>query len=161
MERFRADGHLSDDALQTLLSGGELDELDRLEIAEHLAFCDACLQRYTDLLADRPLLAPEHSCRERLWVRVRTRTIRLVTSRYATAAAAVALALTMLWGSGPTAKFLSRPLLPQDRPTVSEDLHAWSARWSDSLDQAMSGFNDFFDGFASRRPQSTQGGTFS
>ena len=106
MEPFRTDGHLTDETLAALARGRELDELTRLEAAEHLAFCDACLQRYTDLLATAPLLVPAHSCRESLWVRVRRRTLRLVTSRYATAAAAVALALTVLWGSAPADAFL-------------------------------------------------------
>ncbi len=156
MDRFRADGHLTDEILKSLAQGRELDELGRLEAAEHLAFCDLCLQRYTDLLDGAPLLAPEHSCQERLWVRVRTRTLRLVTSRYATAAAAVALALTVVWGSG-RIDFVRRPSLPEDRPSVSEGLRAWSAKWNDSLDSAMSGLNDFFDGLG--RVQAPQGGT--
>ena len=52
MDVFRNDGHLSDGVLESLIHNGEaLDELTRLEAAEHLAFCDQCLQRYTDLLA--------------------------------------------------------------------------------------------------------------
>ena len=156
MEPFRTDGHLTDETLAALARGRELDELTRLEAAEHLAFCDACLQRYTDLLATAPLLVPAHSCRESLWVRVRRRTLRLVTSRYATAAAAVALALTVVWGSG-RLDFVRLPIPPEDRPSVSEGLQRWSARWSDSLDSAMSGFNDVFDGLGQRTPP-PQGG---
>ena len=156
MEPFRTDGHLTDETLAALARGRELDELTRLEVAEHLAFCDACLQRYTDLLATAPLLVPAHSCRESLWVRVRRRTLRLVTSRYATAAAAVALALTVVWGSG-RIDLVRRPILPEDRPSVSEGLQRWSARWSDSLDSAMSGFNDFFSGLGRWTPP-PQGG---
>lgn len=158
MTRFRDDGHLTDAALAALARGEELDELGRLEAAEHLAFCDLCLQRYTDLLDGTALLTPERSCRESIWARVRARTLRLVTSRYATAAAAVALALTMLWGSG-RVELVRRPALPEDRPSVSQGLREWSARWNDSLDGAMSGLNDFFDGFG--RAQTTQGGTNS
>ena len=58
MERFRADGHLTDEALLALIRQEDQSELERLEIAEHLAFCDACLQRYTDLLAE-DALTPE------------------------------------------------------------------------------------------------------
>ena len=156
MEPFRTDGHLTDETLAALARGRELDELTRLEAAEHLAFCDACLQRYTDLLAPAPLLVPAHSCRESLWVRVRRRTLRLVTSRYATAAAAVALARTVGWGSG-RLDFVRLPIPPEDRPSVSEGLQRWSARWSDSLDSAMSGFNDFFSGLGRWTPP-PQGG---
>lgn len=158
MTRFRDDGHLTDEALAALARGDELDELLRLEAAEHLAFCDLCLQRYTELLEGVELLTPERSCQKSLWVRVRARTLRLVTSRYATAAAAVALALTMLWGSG-RVNLVRRLVLPEDRPSLSQGLREWSAKWNDSLDGAMSGLNDFFDGFG--RTQAPRGGTNS
>lgn len=144
MERFRADGHLTDEALAALVRNDSPDELGRLEIAEHLSFCDACLQRYTDLLAGTDLLAPERSCDRTLWARIRMRTLRLVTSRYATAAAAVALALTVLW-SGREIRF-SRPALPETRPRLAEHLQGWPERWNDALSETLSGVTDFFDG---------------
>ena len=143
MERFHTDGHLTDEALAALIRDGRPDELSRLEIAEHLSFCDVCLQRYTDLLSGTTLLEPERSCSETLWVRVRMRTLRLVTSRYATAAAAVALALTMLWG-GREIQF-THPALPELRPAAAE-LRAWPERWNDALSETLSGVTDFFDG---------------
>ena len=45
MELFLENGHLSDEGLAALQSGG-LDDLARLEAAEHLAFCDECLARH-------------------------------------------------------------------------------------------------------------------
>ena len=152
MEIFRHDGHLTDGALAALVAGEPLDETARLEIAEHLAYCDLCLQRYTDALAGAPLLTPERSCRESLWRRIRARTIRIFTSRYATAAAAVALALTVLWGSAGMTLPEGFPL-PEDRPTVSDGLR----KWNESLDNAMSGVNDFFDGLSRMAPP-VQGG---
>ncbi len=152
MDIFRHDGHLTDEALAALAAGEPLDEAARLEMAEHLAFCDLCLQRYTDALAGTELLVPERSCRESLWRRVRTRAARLFLNRYAAAAAAVTLALTMLWGSvGVTLP--EREPLPEDRPTVSDGLR----KWNESLDSAMSGLNDFFDGLGQRTPPA-QGG---
>ena len=98
---FRDDGHLSAGALEALARNEDrFSELERLEIAEHLAFCDECLQRYTLALEGGTLLVPEHSCQKTLWVRIRSRALRLAVSRYATAAAAVTLALTVLWGGG-------------------------------------------------------------
>ena len=143
MERFRADGHLTNEALAALVQDDSLDELGRLEIAEHLSFCDLCLQRYTDLLCGAELLTPERSCQKTLWARVRTRTLRLVTSRYATAAAAVTLALTMLWG-GREIQF-PHPALPELRPAAAE-LRAWPERWNDALSETLSDVTDFFDG---------------
>lgn len=148
---FRDDGHLSDGALAALARNEDrFDELERLEIAEHLAFCGECLQRYTELLEDEmALLVPERSCQRTLWVRIRTRAIRMVTSRYATAAAAVTLALTLLWG-GERAE-LVRPSLPEDRPSVSRQLDSLAEEIGDSLRETVFGVSDFFDGFHSAR----------
>ena len=151
MELFDPSGHLTDRALLALVRNEELDELARLELAEHLAYCDRCLQRYTALLADVPLLVPAHSCRESLWRRIRARTTQIFTSRYAAAAAGVVLALTLVWGSGYGS--IRLPELPKDRPTVSDGLR----KWNESLDNAMSGVNEFFDGLSRMAPP-VQGG---
>ena len=151
MELFRHDGHLTDGALTALVAGESLDETARLEITEHLAYCDLCLQRYTDALAGAPLLTPERSCRESLWRRIRARTVQIFTSRYAAAVAGVVLALTLVWGSGYGS--IRLPELPEDRPTVSDGLR----KWNESLDNAMSGVNEFFDGLGRMAPP-VQGG---
>ena len=49
MKWFRDDGCLTDEGLRAL-TAGQLDELGRLETAEHLSYCDACMDRYTALL---------------------------------------------------------------------------------------------------------------
>ena len=153
MELFDPAGHLTDGALLALAHEEVPDELARLEMAEHLAYCDQCLHRYTALLAEAPLLTPAHSCRESLWRRVRARTLRLLTSRYATAAAAVALALTVLWGSA-AVPLPKRPSLPE----VPQRLQSWPQPWSDSLDGALSRFNDMFDDLGGTVLRSAQGG---
>ena len=76
MELFREDGHLTDQALEALVSGRELNELGRLEVSEHLAFCDLCLNRYTQQLMDEGLMTPAHSCRDTIWWRIRQRAAR-------------------------------------------------------------------------------------
>ena len=45
MELFREDGCLTDEGLDALIHI-QLDELGRLEAAEHLSYCDRCLDRY-------------------------------------------------------------------------------------------------------------------
>ena len=144
MERFRADGHLTEEALEALLQGALPGELERLEAAEHLAFCDLCLQRYMARLEAAPLLAPERSCQRALQVRLRGRSVRRFVSRYATAAAAVALALTLLWGGKPLE--FPRPGWPAAEAPVSQRMR-WPERLGDSLDQAVAGLSDFFDQF--------------
>lgn len=152
---FREDGHLSGEALEALARNEDrFSELERLEIAEHLAFCDDCLQRYTQALEDGSLLVPERSCQKALWARIRVRALRLVTSRYATAAAAVALSLTVLWGGERVE--LTRPVLPEDRPSVSRQLTELTGEIGDSLRGTVSGLSNFFDGF--RPSQFIEGG---
>lgn len=161
MERFRADGHLSDQALEAMVREEPMDELARLELAEHLAFCDDCLQRYTDLLAGGALLAPARSCRESLWRRIRLRTLRLFTSRYATAAAALVLALTMLWsGIGLSAR---RPqeqdFFQQAGATVARHVRSFPERWNDAMGGLFDGVTGLFDSIGGEAPRTTQGGT--
>ena len=59
MELFQEDGHLTQYALDALVQDLPLDELSRLEIAEHLSFCDACVDRYSQALENCLLLTPE------------------------------------------------------------------------------------------------------
>ena len=60
MELFDKNGCLTDEGLQALQAGG-LDELGRLETAEHLSYCDKCMDRYTALLTADALETPPHS----------------------------------------------------------------------------------------------------
>lgn len=136
MELFANSGHLTEETLQALVREQDLTELERLEIAEHLAYCDRCLQRYTVLLADTPLRSPKVSCQTTLWRRIRQRTIRVFTSRYTAAAAAVVLALTMLWSDIP--RMVQTQLsLPEEAPSITE-------QWSASLDEVYSRFHTVF-----------------
>ena len=159
MTCFRPDGHLTDAALTALVRGDCLEELDRLELAEHLAYCDQCLQRYTELLSEGPMLTPARSCRESLRRRIRQRAVQLGVSRYATAAAAVTLALTLLWGSAGLSGRIA-----QTEPTLIERagtaLTEWTDTWPQRWENALSGLSNLFDDFGvSPRNDLTQGGT--
>ena len=73
MELFDKNGCLTDEGLQALQAGG-LDELGRLETAEHLSYCDKCMERYTALLTADALETPPHSAHKAvmaaIWVRL-------------------------------------------------------------------------------------------
>lgn len=69
MELFHENGHLTSEGLKALTEG-RLDELARLEAAEHLSFCDECLVRYTALLEDAPLAAPKAPLAPGVWQRI-------------------------------------------------------------------------------------------
>lgn len=97
-ELFREDGHLTDEGLRALVDGG-LDELGRLEAAEHLSFCDACLVRYTALLEEGALQTPATDQTLPVMRRLRRRALQALASRY-TAAAAAVLITGALWYTG-------------------------------------------------------------
>lgn len=98
MTLFHKNGHLTDAALTALLQES-LDETSRLEVAEHLSFCDTCLVRYTEMLDDSVLIEPEKPLVDGILSKIRQKVIRVFFNRYATAAAAIALAM-IFWGYG-------------------------------------------------------------
>ena len=98
MTLFLDNGHLTDEGLRALVEGS-LDEMERLEAAEHLSFCDECLVRYTELLTEPVCQDPPQDLTLPVMRSLRQRTFRTAAGRYATAAAAVLLSLC-LWGSG-------------------------------------------------------------
>lgn len=154
MTPFYADGHLCDEALDALIRESPLEELTRLEIAEHLAYCDRCLARYTGRLAAVPLSAPETGCQSAL-----RRRIRRVPGRWAAAAAAVALALTMLWsGVRFPAALEGRSPWQETAASLSGTMEDLSRDWNGSWEQIFSGFTDLWDGTG---PHTTQGGIHS
>ena len=97
-ELFLQTGHLSDEGLQALIDG-TLDEMQRLEAAEHLSFCDECLTRYTALLTGDVLEEPEQDVTLPVMRRLRRRAVKNVWNRYA-AAAAAGVITAGLWYSG-------------------------------------------------------------
>lgn len=139
---FRDDGHLNDAALLALVQEQPLDELSRLEIAEHLTYCDSCLQRYTDLLADTALDTPRNSCRETLWPQIRLRAARLFSQRYAAAVAAVALALTLLWGSAHPAFTEVKETFEKPEVPYSEVLQS---RWDGAMEHTATWLSGLID----------------
>ena len=91
--------------------------------------------------------------------RIRQRAVQLGVSRYATAAAAVTLALTLLWGSGNLSGRVhsTAPSLLERAGTA---LTEWTDAWPQAWEEALSGFSGLFDNFGvSPRNDLTQGGT--
>lgn len=107
------DGHLTDEGLQAVIQE-PLNEMQRLEVAEHLSFCDECLVRYTTLLGDDVLMDPPAPLREPVLKRIKRRAGRILFNKYTTVAAAACLA-AVLWYSGALTG-----LLPSGRPGAAE-----------------------------------------
>ena len=81
------------------LTAGQLDELGRLEAAEHLAYCDKCTDRYTALLTADALADPPRDVRRTVMSTIWVRLMQSTYGRAAVAGVAAVLALTM-WRTG-------------------------------------------------------------
>ena len=98
MELFREDGCMTDAGFQAMMDG-QLDELGRLEAAEHLSYCDQCMDRYTALLTADALEKPPRSMQGAVMGTIWARLMQNTYGRAAVAGVAAVLALT-LWRSG-------------------------------------------------------------
>lgn len=167
MNAFDSRGHLTDDALQALSLDRLLPELERLEIAEHLAFCDECLTRSLSFLPEEALALPARSCRDTLWRRVRRRNLRELSGRFATAAAAIAIAAG-LWGFNVFGGLVSGSAALSDSALLAVRRADFS-RQAEQLDRAfgknLERLNQLFEfrgGAANQTdPSQSQGGLFS
>ena len=120
MELFHENGCLTDEALRAVVDG-TLDEMARLEVCEHLSFCDACLLRYTALLDDDALLTPEQPVAPGVIQRIREKTLRVLVNRYTRAAAVAVLALA-LWSTGVFSSLV--PKLPDPQQSAPAPIEA-------------------------------------
>lgn len=131
MELFREDGCLTDEGLLAVTKDG-LDELGRLETAEHLSYCDRCMDRYTALLTADALETPPKPLRGAVMSNIWVRLMQNTYGRVAVASVAAVLALTM-WKTGALGQITRlgselNTVLPasqtqpveEDRPAVSE-----------------------------------------
>jgi len=137
MEMFNPDGHLTKQALQAL-NTGVLDELSRLEAAEHLSFCDQCLLRYTEVLEQSEQITPPDTLKPKILAKLRRRSLRLFSARYATAIAAAGLAL-VLWSGGVFGALM--PEIPQTPPQAAapeeEALFAEADKLVDTMNERL------------------------
>lgn len=120
MELFDKNGCLTDEGLQALQAGG-LDELGRLESAEHLSYCDKCMDRYTALLTADALETPPHSAHKAVMAAIWVRLMQNTWGRAAVAGVAAVLAFTM-WRSGTIDQLLN----------FRQELHTWTPETSQS-----------------------------
>ena len=125
MELFDQNGCLTEEGLHAVI-GGQLDELGRLEAAEHLSYCDKCMDRYTALLTADVLEEPPRSARGAVMGTIWVRLMQNTWGRAAVAAVAAVLALTM-WRSGTVTQILEgtrdlKTWMPSTSQTQPEQL---------------------------------------
>lgn len=133
MNLFTKDGHVTKDALQALMAE-TLDEENRFDVAEHLSFCDKCLDTYTAMLAEDDLAAPPAEIAPGVMQRIRQRAQRIFYSRTVRVAAAVVLAVG-LWAGG---AFNLMPTAHSPQATPPTAAHSTAA--GDKVTEKLSSF---------------------
>lgn len=94
-ELFNIDGHLTNEAFEALIKDENLDELSRLEIAEHLSFCDDCILRYTEYMSDIELKdAPK--IEHKIIFEIKKKINRILFSKYSSAVIAASFSIILL-----------------------------------------------------------------
>ena len=114
-------GCLTDGALAGLMEGS-LDELQRLEVSEHLSYCDACVERYTALLADGVLLEAPELMKQSVLAALRRKAAKVFVNRYFHMAVAASLTL-VLWGERGVQQLWGGPAGPAPGGAEPRGLH--------------------------------------
>lgn len=108
---FDTEGHLTDAALLALVHSTEaqnekaagetvfLSELQRLEIAEHLSFCDRCVLRYAHMLSGDMLITPSDCVVPAVMRQIEGQQRHKYFNKYASMVMAAGLAI-LFWVSG-------------------------------------------------------------
>ena len=141
---FDQNGHLTQAAFEQLIAE-TLPEYERLKAAEHMAQCDRCVLRYTQLLCgdETQLLSPPVPQADSVLLRIKRRARQVAFSRYGKVAIAASLTL-VLWTVG---FFQIRS--PQDQKRMSQGLQNMSQSFtehtSDWTDRMADGFSDFWN----------------
>ena len=136
MKLFSQDGHLTSEGLEALVRE-ELDETARMEAAEHLDFCDLCVERYADLLTEAVEIAPPPELSLTVMVRLRKRLRMVFFNRFTRVSVAAAMAIVIWMGSFSTEGLLSR----------STSLIASYSENEAAISQAISDLGEGMDNF--------------
>lgn len=139
MTCFSLDGHITDEALRALAADNIPDEENRLELAEHLSFCNACLEKYAALLTDDALLTPPQPLAEKVRIRIRRKARQIFFNGFTRAAAAVVLAM-LLWVSG----VFSPKFIPHPQPDAPQPPPDYAAQMQAFCNTAMDGLTAVF-----------------
>lgn len=142
MDLFDEFGHLTKNALQLMING-EPDELQRLEIAEHLSFCDECIAKYTACLEQSALMSPEKPLETGVLAKIKSRAHRIFMNRYATIATAACFAI-VLWTTGIFTPDYSK-MNGEGLQTIVIKTNEFSQKTEEFTRGISEGINNFFD----------------
>lgn len=143
---FDTEGHITDRGFQMLIHE-ELDETPRYELAEHLDFCDRCVERYTDFLVDDSLMVPREEIAPTVMEKLKHRARMVILSRTARVSIAAYLALVIWLGGASRLQFVQ----PDKENFGETNQKAFSLQQAfqganEGLDQIFSNFNAFLRG---------------
>ena len=116
---------------------------ERLEVSEHLAYCDLCVERYTALLAEETLLEAPELMRQGVLAAVRKRAVKVFVNRYFHMAVAASLTL-VLWSTGVFSTIRDIPLAPP-RAEPEKDTVSISQRLENFTDEVNDGLYGLMD----------------
>ncbi|MGL4790109.1 MAG: hypothetical protein ACRCW1_01765 [Anaerotignaceae bacterium] len=135
MEIFKENGHLTEYAFE-LLKNNEASQMDRLEISEHLSFCDECLMEYTDFLMCNELIEPSVSVKMSVMKGVHRKIRQIFVNRYSRTIVAASLA-SVFWTSGVfnTAYTVMYNTTVEKTYTVVENINNKNMEFFEGLDQ--------------------------
>ncbi len=143
---FDSQGHITDHGFQMLIDE-ELDEAPRYELAEHLDFCDRCVERYADFLTDDSLMVPREEIAPTVMDKIKHRARMVILSRTARVSIAACLALVIWVGGASKLQFVQ----PDKESFGATNQKAFSLQQAlqganEGLDQIFSSFNAFLRG---------------
>ena len=140
---FDSGGHLTEKALADLCRDAIPDELSRLEIAEHLSYCDDCTEKYTALLCGEVLLEPDPPVAEDSLRRIRQETRIVFLKRCARVGAAACLTLLVWLGGFSQLDSIELPeFQTEDRMRISHEI---SNSIQDFTQQVSNCIREIFD----------------
>lgn len=141
---FEKDGHLTKKAFEDLELGC-IDEIYRLEIAEHLSFCDICTEKYTQFLCGQEWENPGKSMADEITRRVNRENRMIFLKRCARVGFAACFTL-LIWIGG----FGKLEISTDNLPDFNTELRfGFSQEISDSVNnftqQVSENIEKFFD----------------
>ena len=98
MTIFNQNGHITAEGFFLLVTE-KANEMQRLELSEHLSFCDGCLEQYLKEMEKITLLETEQSIAKRVVKSIKYKTAFLAQKRFGTAVVAACIAM-VLWSTG-------------------------------------------------------------
>jgi len=98
MKNFKEDGHISKEGFLKM-QGNQCTTLERLELTEHISFCNPCLEQYLALVEEGKILTPQRSMQQAILQKAQKNRFGDFRKRFGQATMAASVFL-MCWSIG-------------------------------------------------------------